>query len=416
MKGKKKNAEGQLITVPYLLVAAANLLVTFGYSMTSTLITSYAVNLGAALGVAGALGGIYSIAALAFRPVGGVVTDKWDKKWVCFVTAFVTGIVMMGYILICEIPALFFFRIINGAAFGVYSTVSMALVSTFIPRERLGEGLGYFGLTQVLAQICGPSLGGAVKDRFGFSVLFVSVSLITLGACVLLLAVRKNKEAEVSADQHADRKEADKAVGHEEPAMGKRQGIERFIAVECLIFAITGGMFSLSNGIMNSFLVLLGEERGISGVSTFFMVNGIVLFVIRMVIGKMIDRRPLTVIVNLSLIFIIVSMILAGRAQALGVLLLAAVFKAVGQGGGQISLQSACIKKVDPERVGIATSTYYIGADIGQGIGPMLGGRLADNLGYEKMFYIMAVIIAMIMILFNCYQRKGEGDVKENIC
>ena len=96
--------------------------------------------------------------------------------------------------------------------------------------------------------------------------------------------------------------------------------------------------------------------------------------------------------------------------------MLAAVLKAVGQGGGQISLQSACIKKVDPERVGIATSTYYIGADIGQGLGPMLGGRLADNLGYEKMFYIMAVIIAVVMVIFNCYQRKGEGDVKENIC
>ena len=183
-----------------------------------------------------------------------------------------------------------------------------------------------------------------------------------------------------------------------------------------MIFAITGGMFSLSNGIMNSFLVLLGEERGISGVSTFFLVNGLVLFVIRMVIGKTIDKRPLTVIVDLSLIFIIVSMILAGRAEALGMLLLAAVLKAVGQGGGQISLQSACIKKVDPERVGIATSTYYIGADIGQGLGPMLGGRLADNLGYEKMFYIMAVIIAVVMVIFNCYQRKGEGDVKENIC
>ena len=416
MKGKGKNAEGQLITVPYLLVAAANLLVTFGYSMTSTLITSYAVNLGAALGAAGALGGIYSIAALVSRPAGGVITDKWDKKRVCLFTALVMGIVMMGYMLVRAVPALFFFRIVNGAAFGIYSTVSMAFVSTFIPRKRLGEGLGYFGLTQVLAQICGPSLGGAVKERFGFSVLFVSVSLITLGACILLLGVKRNKETAPSGDLSSEAHRCGGTDANEKAPRENPRGIRRIIAFECMIFAITGGMFSLSNGIMNSFLVLLGEERGISGVSTFFLVNGLVLFVIRMVIGKTIDKRPLTVIVDLSLIFIIVSMILAGRAEALGMLLLAAVLKAVGQGGGQISLQSACIKKVDPERVGIATSTYYIGADIGQGLGPMLGGRLADNLGYEKMFYIMAVIIAVVMVIFNCYQRKGEGDVKENIC
>lgn len=416
MKGKGKNAEGQLITVPYLLVAAANLLVTFGYSMTSTLITSYAVNLGAALGAAGALGGIYSIAALVSRPAGGVITDKWDKKRVCLFTALVMGIVMMGYMLVRAVPALFFFRIVNGAAFGIYSTVSMAFVSTFIPRKRLGEGLGYFGLTQVLAQICGPSLGGAVKERFGFSVLFVSVSLITLGACILLLGVKRNKETAPSGDLSSEAHRCGGTDANEKAPRENPRGIRRIIAFECMIFAITGGMFSLSNGIMNSFLVLLGEERGISGVSTFFLVNGLVLFVIRMVIGKTIDKRPLTVIVDLSLIFIIVSMILAGRAEALGMLLLAAVLKAAGQGGGQISLQSACIKKVDPERVGIATSTYYIGADIGQGLGPMLGGRLADNLGYEKMFYIMAVIIAVVMVIFNCYQRKGEGDVKENIC
>ncbi len=405
-----------MITVPYLLVAAANLLVTFGYSMTSTLITSYAVKLGAALGAAGALGGIYSIAALVSRPAGGVITDKWDKKRVCLFTALVMGIVMMGYMLVRAVPALFFFRIVNGAAFGIYSTVSMAFVSTFIPRKRLGEGLGYFGLTQVLAQICGPSLGGAVKERFGFSVLFVSVSLITLGACILLLGVRRNKETAPSGDLSSEAHRCGGTDVNEKAPRENPRGIRRIIAFECMIFAITGGMFSLSNGIMNSFLVLLGEERGISGVSTFFLVNGLVLFVIRMVIGKTIDKRPLTVIVDLSLIFIIVSMILAGRAEALGMLLLAAVLKAAGQGGGQISLQSACIKKVDPERVGIATSTYYIGADIGQGLGPMLGGRLADNLGYEKMFYIMAVIIAVVMVIFNCYQRKGEGDVKENIC
>lgn len=323
---------------------------------------------------------------------------------------------MLGYVLIYALPALFLCRIINGAAFGIYSTVCMAYISTFIPRERLGEGLGYFGMTQVLAQVCGPTLGSAVEVRFGFSVLFTSVSFITLAACLLLLAVEKEKKNAVpDAGEEESAREGTDGFRPRESAEKRKFGIKKLIALECVVYAITGGMFSLSNGILNSFLVLVGQERSIEGVSTFFMVNGLVLFGIRIVIGKIIDRKSLTVIVNLSLVCIILSMIMVGRAGTLGLVLVAAVIKALGQGGGQISLQSACIKKVDAKRVGIATSTYYIGADIGQGIGPIIGGKLAASFGYEGMFYAMAFIILVVMAIFNLYQKRGEKYVEENV-
>jgi predicted MFS family arabinose efflux permease len=118
-----------------------------------------------------------------------------------------------------------------------------------------------------------------------------------------------------------------------------------------------------------------------------------------------VDKSGLGLIVNISLLLTAASMFTIGKAAGLAVILVAAALKAIGQGGGQISLQTACIKKVDPARVGIATSTYYIGADIGQGFGPMIGGKLSEQFSYEIMFYCMAAAMLAGIVVFNIYQK-----------
>jgi predicted MFS family arabinose efflux permease len=90
--------------------------------------------------------------------------------------------------------------------------------------------------------------------------------------------------------------------------------------------------------------------------------------------------------------------------------MIAAALKAVGQGGGQISLQSACIKKVSPAKVGIATGTFYIGADIGQGLGPIIGGKISDLFGYSTMFYCVAALLLLAIVVFTIYEKRGVGD------
>jgi dipeptide/tripeptide permease len=84
--------------------------------------------------------------------------------------------------------------------------------------------------------------------------------------------------------------------------------------------------------------------------------------------------------------------------------------KAVGQGGGQLSLQAECIRRVDASRVGAAVSTFYIGADIGQGLGPVFGGAISDSFNYTVMFMICAVLILASTVIFNVYQKKRGGQ------
>lgn len=382
---------GKLFTPAYVYLMLVSLITALGYSMIATLISPYAVNAGAGLGLAGTLGGIYSLAALAVRPVGGLAADRLNKKKLCLVFTLLISLSMAGYAIAPNIPALFVVRILHGAAFGISGTVNIALVSECIPAKRLGEGLGYYGLGQVISQVVGPSMGVYVRDLWGYRALFLLIAAFTLIAVVILLCMKYTPPA-------TEKKPAEK------PSSIFR--LKNLIALDCLVYALAGGMFSLGNGIVNAFLLLIGEERSIPGISLFFSVSAVVLFLGRLIMGRMADKKSLTLVTNLSLTLTVASMLLVGWAGSLPLMLVSAVLKAVGQGGGQISLQSACIKKAGPGRVGVATSTYYIGADIGQGFGPMLGGYLSAEIGYGGMFVVMAGIMVLFMMIFNLYQWR----------
>ena len=61
------------------------------------------------------------------------------------------------------------------------------------------------------------------------------------------------------------------------------------------------------------------------------------------------------------------ALFILGRASGLTMIVIASVFKALGQGSGQLTIQAEALKKLPPERSGIASSTYYVGADVGHG-------------------------------------------------
>ena len=61
-------------------------------------------------------------------------------------------------------------------------------------------------------------------------------------------------------------------------------------------------------------------------------------------------------------------------------------------------------------RSGVATSTYFLGGDIGQGIGPMVGGfllaRIAGLAGYQVLFCFCGVLMLAARGYFFFYCKK----------
>lgn len=381
----------KLLNGPFILLIIVSFITAMSFNMVYVTISKYALEVTPSLTIAGIIAGVFSISALLIRPIAGVTADSVNKKILCIAANLLMSFALLGYMFSYNVPVLFFFRILHGVAFGISGTVNIALVTNYIPKGRIAEGIGYYGLGQVLAQIISPNIAVSLASSYGFQPLFLIVTTLSFIG-VLLLTVVPYREIT--------------------PPKQKRKqnfSLNDFIAKEVIVYAAVGGMFSFGNGIVSSFLVLVAEERHIANIGLFFSVGAIVLFVLRLFVGKIADKQGLTLIVNVSLIATAISMAMISLASTLGLLLVASVLKSIGQGGGQISLQAECIKRVDPGRVGVATSTFFIGADIAQGIGPMIGGAISHIFNYTVLFFVSAVLMLVVMVFFNFYQKKQKA-------
>lgn len=387
MPGKTKE---RLFNKNFILLITVSLITAFGYSMMASLVSSYAIDLGASLTVAGVAAGIFSLAALISRPFSGYATDIFNKKNICTLATALIAFSILGYLVAPNIQIFLFVRILHGIAFGVSGTANLALVSEYIPDSKTGEGLGYFGIGQVIAQVAGPSLGVYVRDSMGYQMLYAIITALTMVAVLILLLFSRSGKKEKK----------------ERPPKRQRLSFHTLIAKECIVYALVAGLFSAGNGIVNSFLLPLAEQRSIANISLFFSVNAFVLFLMRLTIGKLIDKTKLLYIVVPSLLISAVSFAIIGYTSSFLLMMAAAIFKALGHGGGQISLQSACIKRVTAARVGVATGTFYIGADIGQGLGSIVGGQISDWFDYNIMFYLAAGLMVAATIAFIFYESN----------
>ena len=303
----------------------------------------------------------------------------------------------------------------HAAAFSVNGTVNLALVAQIIPRKRMGEGIGYFGLGHIIATASGPALGLYIGERYGLSAVFLIAGTIMLSVSLMMFMLpyteQKRKRAETSKGETTGKDRTDTRVTDRTgPRITGRTGlrISDIIAAQVLPLAFFGSVFSMFNGVIGSYLVLLGEERGIANISLYFTVNAVALILVRVTAGRVYDRYGMSAVLIPAFMLAAVAAFFIGFAKALPIILVASVIKAFAQGSAQPTIQAECIRMLPEKKSGVATSTYYLGADIGQGIGPMLAGVIASAWGYEVMFSTCAGIFLVALIAY-CVSLFANG-------
>lgn len=382
--------ETKLFNFTYLVLLILSIFTAISFSMVTPVLTKYAANIGLGLSVAGSLSGILSITALLARPFSGLASDRINKKLLMVVSTTVSGVVISLYGMTTSAPALFFLRILHGTAFAFSGTCNIAMASRYIPKNRMGEGIGYLGIGNIIAQAVGPNLGLSLMNRYSFRAAFLVGGLLALGAAAaMLVLVRYAPE---------QKKAAEKPGFH----------FSDLIAPKLIPYAIFGGLFSLCNGIISSFLAMLGDERGIVNVGIFFTVNAVTLLLVRIFGGKLMDKYGLTPILIPSYLFAATAMFLVAGAKGAAIIAVAGALKALGQGTAQPAIQTTCIKSLPDEKRGVAVSTFYVGADVGQGLGGAIGGVVAQSFGYTAMYCGAGALMLAALAVYLVFARNRK--------
>lgn len=95
-----------------------------------------------------------------------------------------------------------------------------------------------------------------------------------------------------------------------------------------------------------------------------------------------------------------IGMITFSQAHYGYMILLAGALIGLGYGAIQSSGQAIAVKATEPHRMGLATSTFFMLADVGMGIGPLIFGLVIFFTSYREMYMGVAIIVAVSLLLY----------------
>ena len=141
-------------------------------------------------------------------------------------------------------------------------------------------------------------------------------------------------------------------------------------------------------------------------VSLFFPAYAIILFILRLSLRNLFDKKPFSFFMTASSISAGVSMLLLSIMQNNIFMFLAAAFMAGGYGIMCSVCQSTAILLAGEEKRGLANSTYYIGLDSGMALGPIIGGMLYGNVDihYFYPFLLTTVPLGILVYWLNRFK------------
>lgn len=368
----------------FISVFIANMLLYLGQQMSNSILPMYADSLNAPATAVGIVASAYAITALLFKLVSAPAIDTYNRKYLLAGAIGLMGIAFFGFSVSKSVPWLIFFRLLQGTGQAFTATTCLALATDSLPQKKLATGIGYFSIAQAVTQAIGPAIGLKLKDVVGFNYTFL------FGTGVMILAA----VFAVNLKLHYKRN-------------GKfSMSLDRIIAKEAVIPAILLFFLSVSFFSITSFIAIYGKKSVGSNIGYFFTVNAVTLLFTRPLIGKLADRFGHVKVMIPSMVLFAVSLVVISASSSLWMFLLAALLNAFGYGACQPAIQSLCMKKVGKDRRGAASSTSYIGTDLGSLVGPVVAGALVGPLGFASMWRLMTIPILIAVVLVFIYRHN----------
>lgn len=385
MTNKKQD---KILSLSFILIFFVSALGGSASYMINPILPSFLISRGAPMEITGIISSLMSLVALFGRPFVGALSDRVNKK-ILMVTSYSLSIVCLFlYSISNSVEMIVIVRIINGIAFCLSTTVSIAFGAEFIPISRMGEGISYLGLATIVSTMLGPELGDLAEKYFGLNGVFIWAALLYLICAITTFVLPYNyvkKETKTFKFKLND-----------------------FFAFDLWMYVILICIIMVGNGILLYYLKDFGASRNIDNITIFYTVGTVATFLSKPIIGKYIDKYTIDKILFPSLIVTAIFAFIFAKSYALPLLLISAVLKAIGQGTGQSVIQAESVKRLGINKAGVASSTCYIGMDLGNVLGPTIGAYIIADAGYDALFTGYGILLLACIPIYWLYHKKIE--------
>lgn len=352
--------------------------------------------------LAGLVVGLFIVGSLIGRFITGKYVNSFGPKKILIFGLICLIITQLLYFIPGSVWFLMIVRLLNGIATAIATTATGTIAAYVTPTTRKSEGISLFSLSLVLGTAIGPFFGMLLMNSFSIQILFMICVILGVLSGLLSLFIKIDFKNVASKNDTSNR---------------KTFSLGNFIAKEAIPVAIVMMLIGVTYAAILTYLQAFAVERNlVTAASYFFIFYAVASLVTRPIAGRLMDDKNENVVVYPAFIFLIISFAMLMFSFDGWVLLIAGIALGIGYGNLSSSMQAIAIKVSPSTKYGLATSTYFIGLDIGIGFGPSFLGLFTHMITYSQLYGIMAILgIITLFIYFVVHGRNVKHPDRKSV-
>lgn len=384
----------KIFTRDFWLLFVANFVVVAVYFLLMTTMAAFV--LGAYEGVSSSEAGLAASIFLVGSVFGRVLCGRYSEMLGLHMETMIVLVVQLVcciLYMVCDFSLAFLMvvRLVHGISFGVANTSLPAIIAKGLPAEHLGEGTGYFMLSNSLALGIGPMIGMFIANGINYHVVFVTCAVASAVAivCARLVNVPNDTGTMVRPG---------------------RFEVSSFLDKRAAVFSVFMFLVACGYSSINTYLNSCAIERGLELFAPFtFLAYSVVLLITRPITGKLMDKRGENLILYVSIVSNAIASVACAVAFNGPVMISIGFFMALGFGTCMSIGQAVCVKIVGQAKSAVGISTFFLLCDLGCGVAPMFWGMLLGATDYTVMYLACALCSVAALIYYAAvHGRKAK--------
>ncbi|BCS44739.1 MULTISPECIES: MFS transporter [Pseudomonas] len=380
--------------LPILLLSAAGFTVLTTEFVIVGLLPAVARDLDVPVSQAGLLVTLFAFTVAAFGPFLTAYFSRFERK-----RLFISILVLFGFsnllaALAPNIAVMGLARLIPALGLPVFWALASETAVDIVGPQFAGRAIARIGFGIVCATVFGIPIGTLISDAFGWRSAFLVLAGLAF-AKALLLAVYLPRTAA---------KKNPVSILNQFGILRSRM-MQGHVLLSVLVFS---GMFTAYTYLADMLERLAGFDGSLVGWC--LMGFGAVGLLGNSLGGRMVDRHPLIASLVFCAFMVVGMIAVVPSIHSVFALPVALAIWGITQ-AALFLVSHVRLIKAAPQAPAFAASLNIAGANLGIGIGAMIGGRVIDHLGLGSVGFAAAGIIVVAIALAVLLIRRDSGPL-----
>jgi len=390
----KSKCDQELYTPSFVLMAAANFFTVSSFGC-FFLFPIFVMSHGGSNADIGIVMGAAALSSVLCRPWISEMIDRVGRKRSYGIGCIITSLLSLSYLMFRGELAGFYLplllvRLLHGVGLAICFTSGFTYIADIVPKERLNEGIGMFGVTALVGMAIGPVIAEIIIGEFDFQFLFLVAAGMAFVGFFLHLPLGESYVGRVSGSETSF--------------------FSVLIRRKMLLIAVLALLFGFGLAASGNFVSPFAKEQHIAFISLYFIAYSSAAVITRFFGGRLADRVGEERIIPYALIITGTGFLVLIALGGDTILIVSGLLSGCGHGFLFPSLNALALREAPRGIRGKINGIFTGGIDAGAFSGSIILGYIGEWGGFQTLFLIAggALFAGFMIYRLKPIQRSLE--------